>query len=107
MDGESARSAILQSTGLSLPARQAVPGAAAPVAQPRVTRVDPHDVVQASLFIAGKPPHQQAFEHPAIHADPYEHASHSAQGELVRSTRAKRSRGATADWRLPFMSLLP
>ena len=27
MDGESARSAILQSTGLSLPERQAVPGA--------------------------------------------------------------------------------
>ena len=39
MDGESA--AILQSTGLSLPARQAVPGAAAPMAQPSTAPPDP------------------------------------------------------------------
>ena len=35
------------------------------------------------------------------------HMLKKTKGELVRSTRAKRSRGATADWRLPFMSLLP
>ena len=45
---------------------------------------------QASLFIAGKPPHQQAFEHPAIHADPYEHASHPAQVTMATvCTRAR------------------
>ena len=41
MDGESAHSAILQSTGLSLPARQAVQGAAAPMAQPSTAPPDP------------------------------------------------------------------